>query len=136
MGLSQIQGGKLKKNHPVAGILFLKTGTDQAKPLEIEYLHVFSCGFTKWKFWATCHKLCNSPKCIFIMFLRFKMLSFTPSWSALHKNNQFKQNYIIFCSSFWKTTWKSTWNFIEVSCLIDSRQNYTKSFCIMLYLYL
>ena len=47
----------------LAGILFLKTGTDQAKHLKIEYLLVFSCGFTKRKFWATCHKLCNSPKC-------------------------------------------------------------------------
>ena len=86
----------------LAGILFLKTGTDQAKPLKIEYLHVFSCGFTKWKFWATCHKLWNSPKCIFIMFLRFKMLSFVPSWSARHKNNQFKQNYMIFSAVFEK----------------------------------
>ena len=57
------------------------------------------------------------------------------SWSALHKNNQFKQNYMIFCSIFCKTTWKSTWNKIEVSCLVDSRQNFTKSFSRILYWY-
>ena len=30
------------------------------------------------------------------------MLSFVPSWSALHKNNQFKQNYMIFSAVFEK----------------------------------
>ena len=35
---------------PSWNFVFLRSGTDQAKPLKIEYLCAFSCGFTKWKF--------------------------------------------------------------------------------------
>ena len=83
---------------------------------KVTFLCAFSCVFTKWYFWMTCHKKYNASKSLYTATFLFKMPCYVWILSSMHRNSLLKQQTTVFEANFWKSTWKITWKKLQVKC--------------------
>ena len=84
---------------------------------EVTFLCAFTCVFTKWYFWMTCHKKYNASKSLYTATFLFKMPCYVWILSSMHRNSLLKQQTTVFEANFWKSTWKITWKKLQVKCV-------------------